>query len=413
MKLAAGDIVVGLDIGSTKVCVVVGELDGNGEIEVMGYGVQKCAGMKKGMIVDIEEVIRAIEDAVIDAEEMTDVDIDSVYVGIGGRSMESFTTTGTIAITDMNREITEEDKERVIEAARAINIPPNREIILVIPLSYSVDDQEEVKEPIGMNGSKLQVEAHIVTLSVTTVKNMMKVVNGSGLSIEQMIFQPLAAAEAVLTSDEKELGVAMVDIGAGTTDIAIFVDGHVRYLSTLPVGSDNITADIAVCEVVPHEEAEKLKLNYGTLNRELIDESEMIEAETASRDMNKMVSRYELHEIIAARMEEILGLVNDEIAKSELANFIPSGVVLTGGGARMDGIVEFASGILGCPVRIGRPTNLVGLSEKTSLPQYSVAMGLMSLGFRFEQSRLSKRKNHGGVVMQMLYWFRDWLKDLF
>jgi len=411
--MAAGDIVVGMDISSTKVCTVVGELNNSGEIEIMGYGVQKSVGVKKSMIVDIEMTIKAIEESIIDAEEMTDVDIDSVYVNIGGSNIESFNSKGTIAITDSNREINDEDTDRVIEAARAVNIPPNREIIHVIPLTYCVDNQPEIKVPIGMTGTKLQVETHIITNITTTLKNVVKTVKNAGLSVDRVILQSLASSEAVLTSDEKELGVVMVDIGAGTTDIAIFTNGHVQYSSILSIGSDNITNDIAVCEVIPHGGAEELKLKYGTLNSESVDEDETIEVETASRDTKKQVSKYELHEIISARMEEIIKMVKNEIESSGLRPFIPSGIVITGGGAKMDGLVDFAAHIFEKPVRIGKPFDVQSLNDNTSSPIFSTAIGLMTYGLKLEQLKQGGFKDRGGLIKQLAYWIRDWFSDLF
>ncbi len=411
--MATGDIVVGLDIGTTKICTIVGELNNSGEINVIGYGIQNSSGLKKGLIIDLEKTIKEIEDSIIYSEDMADVDIDSVYVGIGGSNIESFNSKGVIAITGNNREINEDDRERVIEAARAVNIPSNREIIHVIPVDYTVDEQSEIREPLGMIGTKLEVNTHIVTNTTTVLKNLVKGVKGSGLSIKSIILQSLASAESVLTKDDKDLGVVVADIGGGTTDIAIFKDGNIQYTSVLPIGSDNITNDIAVCQIIPHSEAESIKLEYGTLNSSIINANEEIEVQCTDHDTKKMVSRFELHEIISSRTEEIIEMIEKETVNSGIGNSLPSGIVLTGGGAQMDGLVEFAKNILDKPVRVGRPLNVNFLNEKTASPKFATAIGLMIYGLKLERMKNSGIKNRDSLVKQIIHWFKDWFKDLF
>lgn len=411
--MAAGEIVVGLDIGTTKVCAVVGELNEAGEINVIGYGLRESRGVKKGVLVDLEGTVRAIEDAIIEAEEMTDVDIDSVYVGLGGANVESFDSRGAIALPGQNREIRPEDKEMAIEAAKSIEIPVSREILHVIPLHFTVDGQEGVREPAGMVGTQLEVAARIVTCQSTSLKNVVKAVKGSGLAIRSVFLQSLAAAEAVLTPDEMELGVALADIGGGATDLAVFEGGMLRHTATLPVGSDHITNDVAICLVTPQAEAERLKTQFGTVDAAAIRPDEELETPSTDRETKKRVKRSELCEIVTARTEEILGKIRDELARAGLGERIPSGIVLTGGGARLAGLQGMAETLFGRPVRIGRPANVRDLTEKTASPAFASAIGLLIYGHKIQRQRAASRKDRGSVVRRVLNWFGEWIRDLF
>lgn len=411
--MATGEIVVGLDIGTTKVCTIVGERSASGTLEIIGYGVQPSRGVKKGQIVDLEGTVKAIEESIIDAEEMADVDIDSVYIGIGGPGIASFMSKGVIGLPGGSREISDEDKERALEAARAIPLDPNRELIHAIPLEYMVDEQSGIRDPLGMIGTRLQVNAHLVSGTGTMLKNVIKAVRGSGLQIRALVLQALASAEAVLTPDEKELGVVVVDIGGGTTDLAVFREGMILHSAVLPVGGDHVTGDVAVGLVVPPSVAEELKRKHATLDLESVPVDEYLEAQCTDRDTRKKISRLTLCEIVAARMEEILEMVRAEIQRNGLTGMIPSGIVFTGGGAKLEGLVPVAAEYFGRPARIGRPFGIQDLTEKTASPKFATAIGLMVWGLQAETLRIRGRRKREGWVRQTLSWMRDWIRDLF
>lgn len=411
--MASGDIVVGLDIGSTKVCAVVGELGESGRIAVSGHGLQPSRGMKKGIIVDLEGTVRAVEDAIIAAEEAADVDIDSVFVSFSGPKIESFESRGVIALPGQNREIRAEDKEMAIDAARAVELPHDREILHVIPLDFTVDGQRGIREPAGMVGTQLEVAAHIVTCPAAVLRNTVKAVKGAGLMISSVVLQSLASAEAALSPDEMELGVAVVDIGGGATDLAVFEGGFVRHTAVIPMGGEHVTNDIAICLSTPPAEAERLKHAFGTVDPATVrpeEEIDFLGLDGASRHRRK---RSELAEVIASRMEEILTLVREDLVRSRALERIPAGLVLTGGGARIAGLPEQALRVVGRPARVGGPARVGNLSEKTASPAFSAAVGLLVHGHRFQQSRRASMQHRGSVVRRTLHSIGDWLRDLF
>ncbi len=370
------NIIVGLDIGTTKICTIVGELvDSN--LEIIGVGTVPSKGIKKGVVINIDETVDAIKKSVQEAQMMAGSQINSAYVGISGGHIKSYNSTGVIAIKD--RTVKESDKMRVIEAAQAINIPLDREILHVLPQEYIVDSQDGIIEPLGMSGVRLEVKVHVVTAAVSAVQNIIKCCEKAGLEVKDIVLEQLAASEAVLTDDEKDLGVALIDLGGGTTDIAIFQRGSIKFSSVLAMGGSHVTNDIAIGLRTPTYEAETLKIKHGCALASLVNKDEMIEVPTAGNRKNKPVPRVTLAEIIESRMEEIFTLVNREIIKSQMEHYITSGIVLTGGTALLEGTVELAENIFNLPVRIGVP-KITGVVESISSPQLSTAVGLVMHG---------------------------------
>ena len=362
------NIIVGLDIGTTKICAIVGERKG-GPIEIIGIGSQKSKGVRRGIVVNIESTVESIKKAVTEAELMAGCEINKAYCGIAGGHIRAFNSHGVIAVK--NREITEADIERVIEAAQAIVIPPDREVLHVIPQEYIVDDQEGIQEPLGMIGIRLEVKVHIVTAAVTSAQNIIKCANKAGLDVADIVLQQIASSEAVLGSDEKEIGVVLIDIGGGTTDIALFHGGTIKYTTVISLGGNQVTGDIAVGLRTPTEEAEKLKKQYGCALAAMVSKDDSIDVPSVGGNKTRKVSRYMLCEIIEPRLEEIFELVKREVEKSGYFSLCSSGVVLTGGTASMDGIAELAEQVFNLPVRKGLPANITpyGCRESPCTPQ--------------------------------------------
>jgi cell division protein FtsA len=404
-------IIVGLDIGTTKICTVVGELlDSN--LEIIGVGITPSKGVRKGVVINIDETVESIRKSVQEAEVMAGSKISSIYVGIAGGHIKSYNSTGVIAIK--SRTVTENDKRRVIDAAQALNIPLDREVLHVLPQEYIVDSQDGIREPLGMSGVRLEVKVHIVTGAVSAVQNIIKCCSKAGLDVNDIILEQLAASEAVLTEDEKDLGVALVDLGGGTTDIAVFHGGSIKYSSVLAMGGNHVTNDIAIGLRTPTQEAENLKIKFGCALSSLVQRDEIIEVPAAGTKKNKPIPRNTLSDIIEPRMEEIFTLVNREILKSEMEKHITSGMVLTGGGALLNGTVELAENVFGLPVRLGVP-KLSGVVGSVNSPQLSTAVGLVLNGskhhYRVKQPRSGneERWSFGNIVSRM----KDFLKDFF
>lgn len=369
-------IIVGLDIGTTKVCAVVGLFAENG-LEIIGVGLVPSKGIRKGVVINIDETVDSIKRAILEAEGMAGFKIKSAYVGIAGGHIKSYNSTGVIAIK--NRKVTEEDKRRVIEAAQALNIPIDSEVLHVLPQEYIIDSQDGIKEPLGMSGVRLEVKVHIVTGSVSAVQNIIQCCQKANVEVSNIVLEQIAASEAVLTEDEKDLGVALIDLGGGTTDLAIFHSGSIKYTSVLALGGNHVTNDIAIGLRTPTTEAEKLKIKYGCSLVSMVDKDEMIEVPAVGVKKSKLVPATTLANIIEPRMEEIFTLVNREIIKAEMENFITSGIVLTGGGALIKGAAELAENVFGLPVRIGIP-KVRGVVDVVSSPQLSTAVGLVLHG---------------------------------
>lgn len=376
-------IIVGLDIGTTKVCAIVGELV-DGSLEIVGVGIAPSKGIKKGVVINIEETVDSIKKAVHDAEVMAGIKIQNVFVGIAGGHIKSYNSTGIIAIK--NRTVTEADKRRVIDAAQALNIPLDREILHVLPQEYIVDSQDGIKEPLGMSGVRLEVKVHIVTAAISAVENVIKCCRMAGLLVKDIVLEQLAASEAVLTDDEKDLGVALVDLGGGTTDIAVFHNGSIKYTSVLAMGGNHITNDIAIGLRTATQEAEMLKIKFGSAMSSLVDKTEMVEVPSVGTRKNKIIPRTTIADIIEPRMEEIFALVNREIMKSEASNFITSGVVLTGGGALLNGALELGEQVFGMPVRVGVP-KISGVVDLVSSPQLATGIGLVIYGSKYHYKK--------------------------
>ncbi len=376
------EIVTGLDIGGTKVCAVVGHLlPDKAEPEILGYGCVPSFGLRKGVVVDIEETVSAISAVLESAERMAGVPIDNAFIGVDSAAIQSQNSKGVIAVSKSDGEISADDVARVLEAARAVSVPANREILHVIPRSYKVDDQDGIHDPVGMTGVRLEVEAHVITASTPSIKNLTKCVYQAGLDIDELILGVLASAKAVLTKNQKEVGVVVVDIGYSTTGVAVFEEGNVLHTCVLPIGSSHVTNDIAIGLRTSIEIAEKVKLDEGCAIPAVIPERERIDLKKYGVSDGIFVSKREVAEIIEARMLEILGMVSDELKKVGRDGMLPAGVVMTGGGSKLLGTVDLAKESLRLPSQMGLPVNVGGMIDKISDdPRMVCAVGLMNWG---------------------------------
>jgi cell division protein FtsA len=371
------DIFIGLDIGSTKVCCIVGLQEEEAtHPSIIGVGTAPVTGLRKGEVVDIEETVSSITAAVDEAERISGVPIDRATINIDGAHVASLNSTGVIAVGRADQEISVEDVRRAEEAASAMQLPPNREIIQMFPRSFTVDGQTNIKDPVGMNGVRLEVETHIVTGASPAIKNLHRSIYQAGIDIEGQVMVPLAAARAVLTKKQMELGVAVVDIGGGTTGIAVYEEGEILYSSILPVGASHITNDIAIGLRTDIEVAEKVKLKYVKAHPVRVNASEKLRIEELGGE-NAVIPKRDLYDIVHARLEEIFQMVEEELAKVGKSGMLPGGIVLTGGGAKMEGIDDFAKQTLKLPVVVGKPSGLSGLSDKVSDPAFAAPVGLM------------------------------------
>lgn len=370
-------VIVGIDVGTTKICVLVGELDRDGKLNIVGVGTCPSQGLRRGVVVNIEETVTSIAAAIDRAERLSGKKILTAYVGIAGSHISSENSKGFVAISPSHRDIVQNDISRAIEVARAIAIPANREVIHVIPRGYVVDGQEGIKNPIGMSGFRLEVETHIITGAVSSIHNLIKCVQQARVEIDDLVLEPLASSEAVLADGETDLGVALVDIGGGTSDIAVFADGAIWHSVVIPIGGNLITSDIAIGLRLPFAVAEELKVTYGHCDPSSISEDDMIELSQYMPDCNDLVPRKLLAEIIQARVEELFQLTHEEIKKAGYDGLLPAGMVITGGSAELPGILELAGQALDLPTRIGTPIGLHGLADSISRPAYATAVGLL------------------------------------
>ena len=402
-----GNLIVGLDIGTTKICCVVGEIS-QGEVNIIGIGTHPSIGLRKGVVVNIESTVDSIKKAVEEAELMSGCEISSVYTGIAGGHITGFNSRGIVAIK--GPEITETDVERVIDAARAVAIPMDREVIHVLPQEYIVDEQAGIQNPVGMAGVRLEAKIHIVTGAVTSAHNIVKCCNRSGLDVCDIVLESLASGEAVLTGEEKELGTALLDLGGGTTDLAIFSDKNIRHTFVLALGGNNLTNDIAIGLRAPHADAEKIKTRYGTCLSKSVSADDMIEVPgMGGRDARKL-PRQILGEILEPRMEEIFTLAKREVYRAGLENSIPSGLVLTGGTSLLEGTTEVAEAVFNLQTRLGKPQAITGLVDVVNNPMYATGVGLVLYGaknqtekkFRIRDAHIFNR-----IVTQMKRWFKD------
>ncbi len=405
------NIIVGLDVGTTKICAVVGEVVEGNKIDIIGIGTSPSKGLRKGVVTNIESTVESIKKAVEEAELMAGVEINSVYAGIAGGHIKSFNSRGVIAIK--NKEVTHADINRVIDAARAVAIPLDREVLHVIPQEFIIDEQDGIKEPLGMSGVRLEAEVHIVTGAVTSAQNIIKSVNRAGLHVIDIILQPLASSEAVLTSDEKELGVAVVDIGGGTTDIATFVNGSLWHTAVLGIGGNHLTNDVAVGLRTPASEAEKIKVKYGCALTSIVKEDETIEVPSVGGRPPRVVSRQVLSEIIEPRAEEIFSLVQRELKKTGYEELVASGAVITGGAAIMEGMIEVAERIMDMPVRRGLPSNIGGLVDVVSNPMFATGVGLILYAVKDHEKKEVKKFADKASFNNVFSKMKGWVKEFF
>ena len=400
------DLLVGLDIGTSKVVAIVAELHADGEIEVIGTGQHESNGLKKGVVVDIEKTVASIQAALEEAEITSGNKIQQVVTGIAGSHIRSFNSIGMVAIKD--KEVTEADVARVIETAKAVAIPTDQQILHVLPQEFIIDGQEDIREPVGMSGVRLDVKVHVVTGAVSAVQNIIKCVRRCGLAVQDLILQPLASANAVLTHDEKELGVALVDIGGGTTDIAVFVGGSIRHSAVIPVAGDQITNDIAMALRTPTADAEEIKLRHGLAKPTLANPGEKIEVPGIGDRGPRSLSKQGLASVIEPRVEELFQMVQQTIRESGYEESLSSGIVLTGGSSLLPGMAELAEDIFLKPVRVGAPAYSGSLSDVGRTPRYATAMGLLE---EARQQRLKGRKvaeqsgSFRDTIRRMKEWF--------
>lgn len=406
-KHARHPLITGLDVGTTKVCAVIGEVTPAGGLDVIGIGTSPSRGLRKGVVVNIDSTVEAIKKAVGEAEQMAGVEVGSVYAGLSGGHIRGVNSRGVVAVSGKNKEVGPADLERALEAARAINLPPDREIIHVLPQTYVVDDQDGVKEPLGMSGVRLEVEVHIVTAAVTSVQNVIRSVNRAGLTVQDIVLEPLAASEAILSPDEKELGVLLLDIGGGTTDVALFRDGAIWHTGVLALGGDHISNDIAVGLRTPTAEAEELKKRHGCALTALVREDETVDVPSVGGRKPRQLSRQILSEIIQPRVEEIFTLVARDLARAGLEDAPAAGVVVTGGTAIMDGLPELAGQVFDLPVRRGTPEGVGGLDDVVQSPIFATAVGLALYGIRTGGGAFDAGDGRGVARV----W--EWVKELF
>jgi cell division protein FtsA len=404
--LGKQNLIVGLDIGTTKIAVLISELEESGPPRIVGMGTSRSEGLKRGVVINLEKTVESITKALEDAEMMAGVKVSSVFAGIAGDHIRSINSRGVIALSGSGSEISSKDVERVINAARAVALPMDREIIHVLPQEYTVDDQSGIKDPIGMSGVRLEAEVHIVTGAVTSAQNIYRSVKKAGLEVCDLVLQPLASSYALLSPEEEELGVALIDLGGGTTDIAIFHDGSIRHTAVIGLGGNNVTNDIAIGLRTPVEQAEEIKKSYGCALSSLVDSDEMIKVPGVGGREPKEISRGVLAAIIEPRAEEIFSLVLREIKKTNYSDLLVAGVVLTGGGSLMEGMIELAEQIFDMPVKKGIPQGFSGLVDMVSTPIHSTGVGLILYGLE----QLKDGKSKGGSKEKG--WFRR-MKNLF
>jgi cell division protein FtsA len=409
------DLLVGLDIGTTKICVVVGKVV-DGKVSIIGIGSHPSTGLRKGVVVNMDSTVNSIKKAVEEAELMAGITISSCLAGIGGAHIKSFNSNGVVAVKD--KEVKQDDIIRAIDAAKAVAIPADRELIHVIPQEFIVDDQDGIKDPIGITGVRLEVKVHIVTGSISSAQNVIKCCKLAGLEVNDIVLGQLASSEATLTPEEKEIGVALVDTGGGTSDIAIYSNGSIAYTSVLPFGGNNITNDIAIGLRTPLEEAEKIKKKYGCAFAGMIGANETIEVPSVGGRKPRTLQRKTLADIIEPRVEEISLLIYEEIKKSGLERLLASGVVLTGGCANLEGIPELVENIFNLPSRRGYPIGVGGLTDVVNNPIYSTGVGLLLYGFK--NGKTSKRGYGQGRSIKKLFSgqkllgrMREWFKEIF
>jgi len=403
-------IIVGLDIGTSKVCSAVGEMTEHG-VEIIGIGSHGSSGMRKGVVINIDNTVASIKKAVEEAALMAGCEINTVFTGIAGGHIKAFNSHGVVAVK--TREVSQRDLDRVLDAAKAVAIPTDQEVVHVLPQDYIIDDQDGIKDPLGMSGVRLEARVHIVTGATTAMQNIVKCCNRSGLHVADVALMPLACADAVLTDDEKDLGVALADMGSGTTDITIFHDGAVKHTAVLPIGGNHVSNDIAAGLRTPFADAERIKLRYGCAKASMVAEQARLEVPSSAGKPQRTVSRQILCEIIEPRMDEVFQLIRREILKSGYEDYLGSGVVMTGGSMLLPGSLEAAEVAIGCPVRLGTPRHVGGLVDVIANPVYSSAIGLVLYGIKRQERSFFRVREDATILSKVKHRMSDWLSDFF
>ena len=414
-KKSDKDLIVGLDIGTSKVVAIVAAqiLDAGpseNKLEIIGIGTHPARGMKKGVVVNIESTVQSIQRAVEEAELMAGCQIHSVYAGIAGSHIRSLNSHGTVAIRD--KEVTQGDVERVLDAAKAVHFPGDQQLLHVMPQEYIIDNQEGIREPIGMSGVRLEAKVHLITGAVSAAQNISKCIERCGLSVDGIILEQMASSYSVLEQDEKDLGVCLVDIGGGTTDIAIYVDGAIRHTAVIPIAGDQVTNDIAVALRTPTQYAEEIKMKYACALTQLAREDETIEVPSVGDRPPRQLARQTLAEVVEPRYEELLLLVQAELRRSGFEEMLAAGVVLTGGSSKMEGVIELAEEVFHLPVRLGLPQHVGGLVEAVRNPIHATGVGLLLFGYEMETTGKTETKSGGGIT-DMLARMKSWFQGNF
>ncbi|MBL4609242.1 cell division protein FtsA [Halopseudomonas sp.] len=398
-------MIVGLDIGTSKVVALVGEIGADGTLEIVGIGSHPSRGLKKGVVVNIESTVQSIQRAIEEAELMAGCEIHSVFAGIAGNHIRSLNSHGIVAIRD--REVVQADIERVLDAGQAVAIPADQKVLHILPQEYVIDNQEGVREPLGMSGVRLEAKVHLVTCALNAVQNIEKCIRRCGLEVEDVILEQLASSYAVLTEDEKELGVCMVDIGGGTTDIAIFTEGAIRHTAVIPIAGDQVTNDIAMALRTPTQYAEEIKIRYACALAKLAGPEETIKVPSVGERPPRDLSRQALAEVVEPRYDELFTLIQAELRRSGFEDMIPAGIVLTGGTAKMEGAVELAEEIFHMPVRLGVPQEFKGLTDVVRNPIYATSVGLLHYGNRHNAAAASSPEtSRESPLIRIKRWFK-------
>ncbi len=405
----SGEIIVGLDIGTTKICAVVGEIV-HGGVEIIGIGTHPSEGLRKGVVINIEKTVNSIKEAVEEAETMAGCEISSVYAGIAGGHIKGFNSHGVIALKE--REVTKKDIERVIEAASAVAIPMDREVIHVLEQEFIVDEQDGIMDPLGMSGVRMEAKIHIVTGAVTSAQNIIKCANRAGLDVHDIVLESLASSEAILTDEERNLGVVLVDFGGGTTDMAVFSKGSIKHTSVLALGGENLTYDISIGLRTPKVEAEKIKMKYGCALTSMIGKDETIEVPGVGGRSPRTLPRQILGEILEPRVEEIFTLIQNDLIRSGYEDIVNSGVVITGGSSELPGVAEIAEQIFNVPARLGFPVGIGGLTEIVNKPMYATAVGLVMYGAKRNTGEKKFRIRDGNIFSRVVDRMKKWFKDV-
>ena len=388
-------MIVGLDIGTSKIVAIVGEVNEDNELEIIGIGTHPSRGLKKGVVVNIESTVQSIQRAIEEAELMAGCQIHTVYAGIAGSHIKSMNSHGIVAIKD--REVVEGDVERVIDAARAMAIPADQKVLHVLPQEFIIDNQEGIREPIGMSGVRMEAKVHLVTGAVSAAQNIVKCIERCGLQADDIILEQLASSYAVLTEDEKELGICLIDIGGGTTDIAVFTEGAIKHTAVIPIAGDQVTNDIAIAMRTPTQYAEEIKIKYACALRQLTNPDEVIEVPSVGERAPRRLARQTLAEVVEPRYEELMSLVQAELRRSGYENLIAAGIVLTGGSSKMEGVIELAEEVFHMPVRLGVPQYASGLIDVVRNPIHATGVGLLLFGHMSEQLSESGKSSRGGM----------------